>query len=360
MQRSPGTYSAGTIQGTAGQPIIIGTGTAWATTDATGTVSNQVAAYDDLVLPGQRPFMILSVDGVGQLILSENLPFGIPAGSAYKIIRRTPVVSSAVLGVFQQLLTLGSDANPDLARTIDNGVSRLKIDFDGSGKIRFRVGATGADGSAQNPYFLALLIDPATGNVTATGLTGSGTGSGVQIISTVGPPSNAIGLPGWFAIDGAGVLYGPKSANNKWSAGLSLVGPANDPTMLNNAVAAAVASAGQAATSAQQAAASAQQAAGTSSLGLNGYQKLPSGVIVQWGYVPSGGNNDLDVFFPIAFPSVCRGVYTIPVGAPDGVSSASAVPNYSGGTKFTVYRRALGASGPSAASFPVNWLAVGN
>lgn len=39
----------------------------------------------------------------------------------------------------------------------------------------------------------------------------------------------------------------------------------------------------------------------------NGYQKLPSGVIIQWG-VSAGSPTSVPVTFPIAFPSVCRHV----------------------------------------------------
>ena len=36
----------------------------------------------------------------------------------------------------------------------------------------------------------------------------------------------------------------------------------------------------------------------------NGYQKLPSGVILQWGMVTSG-NNEVSATFPVAFPTSC-------------------------------------------------------
>lgn len=41
-----------------------------------------------------------------------------------------------------------------------------------------------------------------------------------------------------------------------------------------------------------------------SSLGVNGYQKLPSGLIVQWGQVNTSAGGDTAVTFPIAFPSI--------------------------------------------------------
>ena len=48
----------------------------------------------------------------------------------------------------------------------------------------------------------------------------------------------------------------------------------------------------------------------------NGYEKLPNGLIRQWGYisfssVPTGVGNrsETTVYFPIKFPNACRGVY---------------------------------------------------
>lgn len=39
------------------------------------------------------------------------------------------------------------------------------------------------------------------------------------------------------------------------------------------------------------------------SLSANGYQKLPNGAIIQWGY-----NAPSTVTFPVAFPNACRSV----------------------------------------------------
>ncbi|WP_456154159.1 gp53-like domain-containing protein, partial [Serratia liquefaciens] len=47
-----------------------------------------------------------------------------------------------------------------------------------------------------------------------------------------------------------------------------------------------------------------------SSLGFNGYQKLPSGLIIQWGAfnvnATSGAVGTTDITFPIAFPAAFR------------------------------------------------------
>lgn len=39
------------------------------------------------------------------------------------------------------------------------------------------------------------------------------------------------------------------------------------------------------------------------SLVLNGYQKLPGGLIIQWGYVPNIDGRQVAITFPIAFPN---------------------------------------------------------
>lgn len=51
------------------------------------------------------------------------------------------------------------------------------------------------------------------------------------------------------------------------------------------------------------------------SLTANGYQKLPSGLIIQWGVTASiAGNGSLTVTLPIAFTSGCLGAYATLIG----------------------------------------------
>ena len=53
------------------------------------------------------------------------------------------------------------------------------------------------------------------------------------------------------------------------------------------------------------------------SLSTNGYIVFPKwlgGLVIQWGELASTGN-DLDVTFPIAFPTACRQVVATPIGA---------------------------------------------
>ncbi|WP_035372828.1 gp53-like domain-containing protein [Pseudoduganella violaceinigra] len=44
------------------------------------------------------------------------------------------------------------------------------------------------------------------------------------------------------------------------------------------------------------------------SLLANGYQKLPSGLLIQWGSVVTSVSGDVAVTFPVAFPAACRSI----------------------------------------------------
>lgn len=63
-----------------------------------------------------------------------------------------------------------------------------------------------------------------------------------------------------------------------------------------------------------------------SSLGsqVSGYQKLPSGMIMQWGYAGSIGtaSNNLSITFPIAFPTACVSVSLTPFASTGGYTSS--------------------------------------
>ena len=69
------------------------------------------------------------------------------------------------------------------------------------------------------------------------------------------------------------------------------------------------------------------------SLGANGYQKLPSGLIFQWGQIPSfGAAGTAAQTFPIAFLSVCYGVTGTPYGGSQGTLEIFSGPTTTGVT----------------------------
>lgn len=95
-----------------------------------------------------------------------------------------------------------------------------------------------------------------------------------------------------------------------------------------------------------------------SSLSANGYQKLPSGLIIQWGYISSiGPGGGVTVTFPVAFPNACRNI-NMTVGwngATSSSFSASPVVRYDLiGT--TTFQAEVGGGGTQG----MYWVAIGN
>lgn len=94
----------------------------------------------------------------------------------------------------------------------------------------------------------------------------------------------------------------------------------------------------------------------TSSKGASGYQKLPSGILIQWGETASllsGSSNTIT--FPIAFPTACRQV--IPglrdmSGASTSDTGQWGTGNYTT-TSFSLYNR-------TASAYVFNWFAIGH
>lgn len=90
------------------------------------------------------------------------------------------------------------------------------------------------------------------------------------------------------------------------------------------------------------------------SLAANGYQKLPSGLIIQWGIVTSSASVDVIVTYPIAFPTAVK---TVVIGSILAGSGAYANVNSQG---LTIFNLAGWSAISTRASFGVNWLAIGN
>lgn len=95
------------------------------------------------------------------------------------------------------------------------------------------------------------------------------------------------------------------------------------------------------------------------SLGTNGWQKLPSGLIIQWGssFVTMGVANTLYqtvVNFPIAFPTSCLSANTTPGNCPTSYATTSS-ENLSV-TGFTIVS-SIGAG--TASPFGLKWIAIG-
>jgi Long-tail fiber proximal subunit, C-terminal, trimerization domain/Putative tail fiber protein gp53-like, C-terminal len=94
--------------------------------------------------------------------------------------------------------------------------------------------------------------------------------------------------------------------------------------------------------------------------GLNGYQKLPTGLVIQWGSLGSQvnlGSSGTTFNFPIAFPNTVLTICSTDVGLAGNSSvhltSCSAKSN----SQFVMY--ATNAASGSAAATNVGWIAIG-
>ena len=85
------------------------------------------------------------------------------------------------------------------------------------------------------------------------------------------------------------------------------------------------------------------------SLSATGYQRIPSGIIIQWGTTATTNQN---VTFPIAFPSACTSVVSI--GTSGGSGRESRVNSLST-TSFNLASDACCVNNSVSAS----WIAVG-
>jgi hypothetical protein len=94
------------------------------------------------------------------------------------------------------------------------------------------------------------------------------------------------------------------------------------------------------------------------SLSANGYQRLPSGLIIQWGSGTTPGSGTTAVSFPIAFPTACRSLAFADVNAGTATSQAHMI-GYTGLTAS-----GFSASGwlhdGSQATSNYNYIAIGH
>jgi len=88
-----------------------------------------------------------------------------------------------------------------------------------------------------------------------------------------------------------------------------------------------------------------------SSFTANGYQKLPSGLIIQWGRFFQAGDRTT-ITFPIAFPDACLSISNILYAPGAGVSNERILNELSNtGATFATY---------GSFSISVHWMAIGH
>ncbi|MBW5804096.1 hypothetical protein FOZ70_04960 [Burkholderia sp. COPS] len=88
------------------------------------------------------------------------------------------------------------------------------------------------------------------------------------------------------------------------------------------------------------------------SLGGNGYQKLPSGLIIQWGNVSVPANSNPMIAFPVAFPNACL---SLACASDDAVANGTLYRWTVGGKSKTTFVAANNWNGTISGS----WIAIG-
>ncbi len=91
------------------------------------------------------------------------------------------------------------------------------------------------------------------------------------------------------------------------------------------------------------------------SLASNGWQRLPSGLIMQWGTVTQGAGLSAQVTFPIAFPTGCQSITAIHAGS----AGAMVIENSGARTASGTILRIFNDAGIQQSSWVANWIAVG-
>jgi hypothetical protein len=179
-------YSAGTIAiaNVAGVWTATGTGTVWTSPD--GVAQWTIAVGDILVVPGSNAFgIVASIASNTSLTLAYWSGSAVSAGASYAINRLTGLPSTAAAGLAQNLLQLGSTANPFAALSALVGSGKINFTTDGSGNILLQVRTAGT-GVTDSAYVTALTINPTTGAVTLA--IGAGSITAAAITAALGYP----------------------------------------------------------------------------------------------------------------------------------------------------------------------------
>lgn len=87
------------------------------------------------------------------------------------------------------------------------------------------------------------------------------------------------------------------------------------------------------------------------SASANGWQRLPSGIIIQWGYVNVSYAGEA-VAFPITFPAACRSITAMYYGSDNTVSILASAVSASGCTL-------KGSASPGGGTYPAYYMAIG-
>ena len=241
-------------------------------------------------------------------------------------------VTDPVIGGAPNVVTGNGKSNiPHLL--LANRTQWLKRNMMAFNSTRSITGATVLDGTDIG----RLQVIVANATITLPDATAVGAGATLHFVSTAATAST-ITAAGTDTIGGA-------ASTNVASVPIGLRGTL---TLVSNGAGTWVATAG----TVHQAGSFAFGA----SLTGNGYQRLPTGLILQWGSATQTAGLIVPVTFPIAFPTACRAVLGTHVGA--GGASVIEV----GGTRTLtgVTLKIFNDGGTQSAGFACSFLAIGH
>ncbi len=299
-------YVSGTISVTAGNAVVTGVGTGW----QTGLVTGGMFGLDSA---NGNPVPILSIDSDTQLTLAKPWRGTTAAGQAYWIQRDTAYGQQSVANANALATIINELRNPAVA-ALAAASAQLA-----AGKVPRGLSATVMEMFTVTDFAKTFLDEPDAAGVRAVLAAQAALGfTPVQQGGGSGQFNNKL----YFGWDNGNAIKAQVD-------GLSL------------------------------GALWADNAAGKSLLGV-GYQRLPSGLLIQWGYSPTSSGN-FRQNFPMAFPVELFAVVGTmgSSGLGDTAASTFTTGNPSA-TGFDVYPRHITTGAiSSSVGQGVLWLAVG-
>jgi len=222
-------------------------------------------------------------------------------------------------------------------------MSSLKLYGSTSGYVEIVPEATAGNNSVTLPNGSGTLVAAdGSGNITITGVTTVSAGStAAPSITPSGDSNTGIFFP---SADTIAFAEGGSEAARFDSSGRLLVGTSTASGIhLLQVNGTATASNGQLV-------GLSDLTGGNQDLSSSGYQKLPGGLIIQWGAVAGASNTNLTFTLPIAFPTACLSAtatvavttgFTAETGI-DSVTASSIIVNHRAGTATSIYIIAVG------------------
>lgn len=299
-------YVSGTVSVTAGSAVVVGVGTGW----QTGLVTGGMFGLDSA---NGNPVPILSIDSDTQLTLAKPWRGTTEAGQAYWILRDTAYGQQSVANANALATIINELRNPAVA-ALAAASAQL-----GAGKVPRGLSGTVMEMFTVSDFAKTLLDDADAGTMRGTLAAQASLGfTPVQQGGGVGQQGDKL-FVGWSPAAKLKATVGSVDLGNIWT----------------------------------------DHIAGDSKA-ISGYQKLPSGILLQWGrtVVTLDVNSNGLVAFPISFTSLVGGVCAQVGDFSSPTTVPSAIMMYNGLLTPAKFEFAWRPAAPSA-NVPVWYMAMG-